>query len=136
MTTVSTALSSLGIREWVLRGEPTDSASFGTMFSKVTGADANNSAIESKDPNDWGVTWTQVKAKKDELIAAEPMRLLRIERDRKLVETDFYALADVTMADNMKTYRQALRDLPASATPKLKSDGTLDESSFTWPTKP
>ena len=136
MTTVSTALSSLGIREWVLRGEPTDSASFGTMFSKVTGADANNSAIESKDPNDWGVTWTQVKAKKDELIAAEPMRLLRIERDRKLVETDFYALADVTMADNMKTYRQALRDLPASATPKLKDDGSLDESSFTWPTKP
>ena len=136
MTTAANALSALGIQEWVLRGTPTDSAEFATMFSKVIGADANNSAIESKNPNDWGVTWTQVKAKQDELIAAEPMRLLRIERDRKLAETDFYALGDVTMADNMKTYRQALRDLPASATPKLKADGTLDESSFTWPTKP
>lgn len=136
MTTVSTALSALGINEWVLRGDPTDSADFATMFSKVTGADANNSAIESKDPKDWGVTWTQVKAKQDELIAAEPMRLLRIERNQKLAETDFYALSDVTMSSEMTTYRKALRDLPASATPKLKADGTLDESSFTWPTKP
>ncbi len=136
MTTVAIALQELGIKEWVMRGDPTDSAEFGTMFAKVTGADANNSAIESKDPKDWGVTWTQVKAKKDELIAAEPMRLLRIERDRKLAETDFYALSDVTMSSEMTTYRKALRDLPASATPKLKADGTLDESSFTWPTKP
>ena len=136
MTTVATALHELGIKEWVMRGTPTDSASFGTMFSKVIGSDANGSAIESQKESDLGVTWTQVKAKQDELIAAEPMRLLRIERDRKLAETDFYALGDVTMADNMKTYRQALRDLPASATPKLKADGTLDESSFTWPTKP
>ena len=136
MTTVSTALQELGIQEWVLRGDPTDSAEFATMFSKVIGADANNSAIESKDPNDWGVTWAQVKAKKDDLIAAEPMRLLRIERNQKLLDTDFYALSDVTMSPEMTTYRKALRDLPASATPKLKSDGTLDESSFTWPTKP
>ena len=136
MTTVSTALQELGIQEWVLRGDPTDSAEFATMFSKVIGADANNSAIESKDPNDWGVTWAQVKAKKDDLIAAEPMRLLRIERNQKLLDTDFYALADVTMSPEMTTYRKALRDLPASATPKLKADGTLDESSFTWPTKP
>ena len=136
MTTVSTALQELGIQEWVLRGDPTDSAEFATMFSKVIGADANNSAIESKDPNDWGVTWAQVKAKKDDLIAAEPMRLLRIERNQKLLDTDFYALSDVTMSPEMPTYRKALRDLPASATPKLKADGTLDESSFTWPTKP
>ena len=136
MTTVSTALQELGIQEWVLRGDRTDSAEFATMFSKVIGADANNSAIESKDPNDWGVTWAQVKAKKDDLIAAEPMRLLRIERNQKLLDTDFYALSDVTMSPEMTTYRKALRDLPASATPKLKADGTLDESSFTWPTKP
>ena len=136
MTDVSAALSSLGVKEWVLRGDPTDSAEFGTMFSKVTGADANNSAIESKDPKDWGVTWTQVKAKKDELIAGEPMRLLRVERNQKLAETDFYALGDVTMADDMKTYRQALRDLPSSANPTLNADGSLNASSFTWPTKP
>jgi len=135
MTSVATALSSLGVKEWVLRGEPTDSAEFGTMFAKVIGVSDNGSGIETSDQSKWGVTWTQVKTKKDELIAAEPMRLLRIERDQKLAETDFYALSDVTMADNMKTYRQALRDLPGSATPKLK-DGALDASSFTWPTKP
>ena len=135
MTSVATALGSLGVKEWVLRGEPTDSAEFGTMFAKVIGVSDNGSGIETSDQSKWGVTWTQVKTKKDELIAAEPMRLLRIERDRKLAETDFYALSDVTMADNMKTYRQALRDLPGSATPKLK-DGALDASSFTWPTKP
>ena len=37
---------------------------------------------------------------------------LRRERNRLLAETDFYALSDVTMSDDMKTYRQNLRDLP------------------------
>ena len=37
---------------------------------------------------------------------------LRLERNRRLAETDFYALSDVTMSDDMKTYRQNLRDLP------------------------
>ena len=136
MTTVANALHELGVKEWVMRGTPTDSASFGTMFFKVIGADANGSAIESQKDSDLGVTWTQIKAKQDDLIAAEPMRLLRIERNQKLLDTDFYALSDVTMSSQMTTYRKALRDLPASATPKLKADGTLDESSFTWPTKP
>ena len=53
----------------------------------------------------------------------------RATRDAKLAETDFYALSDVTMADNMKTYRQALRDLPTHDNwPNLGSDD--------WPTKP
>ena len=38
---------------------------------------------------------------------------LRFKRNRLLAETDFYALSDVTMSDDMKTYRQELRDLPA-----------------------
>ena len=64
------------------------------------------------------------------------MRLLRVERDRLLAETDWTALGDVTMSSAMKTYRQALRDLPASSTPKLASDGSLDMTSVTFPTKP
>ncbi len=136
MTTVSTALNELGIQEWVLRGEPTDSASFGSMFGKVIGTDNNGTGIETSDQSKWGVTWTQVSEKMKELQDAEPKRLLRIERDKKLVETDFYALSDVTLSNAMKIYRQNLRDLPGSATPKLKSNGSLDESSFTWPTKP
>ena len=37
---------------------------------------------------------------------------LRAKRNQLLAETDFYALSDVTMSDDMKTYRQDLRDLP------------------------
>jgi hypothetical protein len=136
MTSISTALTSLGIKEWVLRGEPTTEAEFASMFRKVTGADSNGSAIESADPKDWGVTFAQVAGEKTLLQSREPMRLLRIERDRLLAETDWTALGDVTMSSNMKTYRQQLRDLPASSTPKLDSNGGLDMTSVTFPTKP
>ena len=136
MTTIANAISALGITEWVLRGEPTSEAEFNAMFRKVTGADSNGSAIESSDPKDWGTTWKAVSDKKTELTNAEPMRLLRVERDRLLAETDWMANSDVTLADNWKTYRQALRDLPASAKPKLSADGLLDMSSVTFPTKP
>ena len=136
MTTISQAISALGITEWVLRGEPTSEAEFNAMFRKVTGADSNNSAIESSDPKDFGTTWKAVSDKKTELTNAEPMRLLRVERDRLLAETDWMANSDVTLADNWKTYRQQLRDLPASAKPKLSADGSLDMSSVTFPTKP
>ncbi len=127
MTNISTALSSLGVTEWVLRGEPTSETEFNEMFRKVTGSDANGSAIESDSPSDWGVTWSQVSTKKDELVAAEPMRLLREERDRKLADTDWWATSDRTMTDAQTTYRQALRDVPASYT-------SLDD--VVWPTKP
>ena len=85
------------------------------MFRKVTGADVNGSAIESDDTSKWGVTWKQVSDKMTAIDAAAPMKELRRQRDEKLAETDWTALSDVTMADNMKTYRQALRDLPASS---------------------
>ena len=136
MTTISQALTSLGVTEWVLRGEPTSEAEFNAMFRKVTGADSNGSAIESDKPSDFGTTWKAVSDKKTELVNAEPMRLLRVERDRLLAETDWMANSDVTLADNWKTYRQALRDLPSGASPKLSADGSLDMSSVTWPTKP
>ena len=45
MTTIATALTELGITEWVLRGEPTDKSSFRHMFARVIGQDANGSAI-------------------------------------------------------------------------------------------
>ena len=136
MTTISQAISELGITEWVLRGEPTNETEFNAMFRKVTGADSNGSAIESDKPSDFGTTWKAVSDKKTELVNAEPMRLLRVERDRLLTETDWMGNSDVTMASNWKTYRQALRDLPAGASPKLASDGSLDMSSVTFPTKP
>ena len=138
MTTISDALTSLGINEWVLRGEPTNEEEFNQMFRKVTGADANGSAIESADPKDWGSTWEKVTAEKKKLTDAEPMRLLRLERNRLLAESDWMANSDVTMPDEWKTYRQQLRDFPASPkiNPQLQDDGTLNMTSVSWPTKP
>ena len=81
-------------------------------------------------------TKTEIVDKIAELDTAEPMRLLRIERNNKIALTDWRVLPDQTPSDDWINYRQALRDLPASATPKLNSDYELDLTSVTWPTEP
>ena len=63
------------------------------------------------------------------------MRLLRIERDARIVKTDWRASSDLTLTDAWKTYRQALRDI-TTQTPKLDSNYQLDLTSVTWPTEP
>ena len=59
--------------------------------------------------------------------AAREMAYIREYRDNLLTETDWMALSDVTMSDAWKTYRQKLRDIPASNT---------TYADVTWPTKP
>ena len=81
-------------------------------------------------------TETEITNKVTALDAAEPMRLLRVERDKRIAKTDWRASSDLTIADAWKTYRQALRDLPASASPSLDSNYDLDLTSVTWPTEP
>jgi len=127
MASVAEAISELGVTEWVLRGEPTTEAEFNSMFRKVTGADANGSAIESSNPSDWGTSWSAVSAKLTELNAAEPLKLLREERNRRIAETDWWASSDLTMSDAQTAYRQALRDITETYT-------SLDD--VVWPTKP
>ena len=96
----------------------------------------NYSGLEWLDGSQTKPTETEVTNKVAELDAAEPMRLLRIERDARISKTDWRALSDLTVSDAWKTYRQALRDLPASASPKLGSDYKLDLTSVIWPTEP
>ena len=81
-------------------------------------------------------TEAEIDAEVKKLNDAEPMRLLRVERTARLAACDWRASSDVTLSNAWKTYRQALRDLPASATPKVDSDGNLDMSSVTFPTEP
>ena len=81
-------------------------------------------------------TESEIDAEVTRLNNAEPMRLLRVERDKLLLACDWRASSDLTMSDSWKTYRQALRDLPVSASPKLDSNGDLDMSSITFPTEP
>ncbi len=79
-----------------------------------------------------------INAKIAELEAAEPMRLLRRERDRLLAETDWTQGDDVPVGikTNYTSYRQELRDLPSKFNPIIDTTSVTGISSVTWPTKP
>ena len=110
---VETALHSLTPgAEWSLVGD---------VYSGLTWLDSSQTKPTEKAVND----------KVTALNAAEPVRLLRIERDRRLSLCDWRASSDLTLSTDWRTYRQALRDLPASATPKLDSNYELDLTSVT-----
>ena len=129
MASVSEALMELGVTEWTLSGDPTSEDEFKKSFKKVTGTDSNGSAIVSSDPKDFGTDWTKVSTKLKELNDAEPLKELREARNVLLAETDFYALSDVTMSDEMKKYRQDLRDITKTFT-------NMKDKNFKFPTKP
>ena len=115
---ISTALRVLRPNsEWVLDGE-------------------DYSGLNWLDSGTTKPTETEINNKITELDNLEVMKLLREERDRLLFETDWRASSDLTLSDAWKNYRQALRDLPASASPTLNSNYDLDKSSVTWPTEP
>ena len=78
-------------------------------------------------------TEEEIQAKIIELEALEPMRLLRIERNRRLAETDWRFRVDLSPSQAWIDYCQALRDLPATAEPKLEN-GML--TNITWPEVP
>ena len=82
-------------------------------------------------------TKTEVMNKAQELYDGEAMRRLRVHRDNLLRDTDWVVTnaseTGVAETTAWKTYRQALRDLPSSATPEL--DGPFVKN-VTWPTKP
>ena len=94
------------------------------------------SGIEWLDSGQTKPTETELNNKISELNSAEAMRLLRLERNARIAETDWRASSDLTISDAWKTYRQALRDLPATASPSLDSNYDLDLTSVTWPTEP
>ena len=81
-------------------------------------------------------TEEEIQEKLEELQNAEPMRLLRKERNHRLQETDWWAAGDRidSMTNEQKIYRKQLRDLPSTASPELDNQGFL--TNVTWPTKP
>ena len=54
--------------------------------------------------------------------ADKKLEEIKLQRNIRLKETDFYALSDVTMSDAMSTYRQALRDIPQDYTTEDEYD--------------
>ena len=122
MTDIPTALKALTPgAEWIVYGE-------------------DYSGIEWLDKSQTKPTEQEVNNKIAELKAAEPARLVREKRDQLLNESDWTQTRDnVRLNDSAWiTYRQELRDITKSASfnPKLNTNGTLDESSVTWPLKP
>ena len=95
-----------------------------------------------------GMTWltslkpteSELNQKIIELDKSEALKILRIKRNEKLIDSDWVVIKSnetgVPVSDSWKAYRQALRDLPATASPNLTSTGYLDYTSFTWPTEP
>ncbi len=82
-------------------------------------------------------TQEEIDKKIAELEAAEPMRLLRLERNQLLTETDWIitkGLEQGTELTEWKTYRQSLRDLPETQEPKLDDQGNL--TNIDWPEVP
>ena len=106
--------------EWVLRGD-------------------KYSGLEWLDKKQTVPTEKEVTDKIAELDAAEGMRLLRVERDAKLAALDWEVVKAYSNGEavdaKLKTYMQALRDLPASASPKTDDTGELIADSITWPTR-
>ena len=106
--------------EWVLRG---------SEFSGLEWLDKSQTV-----PSEADVT-AQIKTMDD----AEAARLLRVERDAKLAALDWEVVKaysnGVAVDAKLKTYMQALRDLPASAKPTTDAAGELVDSSITWPTR-
>ena len=106
--------------EWVLRG---------SEFSGLEWLDKKQTV-----PTEAQVT-AQIKTMDD----AEAARLLRVERDVKLAALDWEVVKaysnGVAVDAKLKTYMQALRDLPASAKPTTDEAGELVDSSVTWPTR-
>ena len=96
------------------------------------------SGLDWLDSSQTKPTESEINAEITRLNNAEPMRLLRVERDTRLAACDWTQSRDVTLSNDAdwKTYRQSLRDLPASASPSLDSNYDLDLSSVTWPTEP
>ena len=124
---VSDALIDLGIENYKLEGEPTTEEEFNASFVKLTGADENGIAIESTDPADFGVTWSEISSKMTALVTEQPLQQLREERNRRLQASDWMVLPDRTATQAQLDYRQALRDITNSYT-------SLDD--VVWPTTP
>ena len=85
-------------------------------------------------------TWPQINAVIEQLRAAEPMRLLRLERDRRLTLSDWVVVKSMeegtSIPQEWKDYRQALRDLPSVSSPVCWPTDILKEDSINWPTPP
>jgi hypothetical protein len=101
----------------------------GTVYN-IKWSDSKVSAATGQDMDGEDITiqthFSGNDTTKDARLLADKWTAVRRDRDSRIAETDYLALSDSTLATNMTTYRQALRDVPSQA----------DPDNITWPTKP
>lgn len=124
---IDAAIKALTNSEFAITNEIVNQEDFNNYYKEVAGVTEDGSAIFVENPADFSVTWDQVNAKFQELLAAEPLRILRKERDRLIAETDWWVVPDRTPTQEQLDYRQALRDI-------TDSYSSLDD--VVWPEKP
>ena len=122
MTIISTALQNLRPgSKWTIRGESYD-------------------GLEWFDENQTKPTEEEINQELENLRAAEPMRRLRVHRDKLLSEVDWITIRSynqgVPVPEEWVQYCQALRDLPETAIPILDPTTKIGISGVDWPVKP
>lgn len=125
--TLVDAISELAVSGWSLKGNPESEAEFNKAFCKIVEIGPDGTAIESRNPNDWGITWSGIQAKMRELEYQKALYDLQEEVRNRLSQTDHWALTDMVMTPERTAYRQALRDI-------LKTHTSLAD--VVWPDKP
>jgi len=122
MTIISTALQNLRPgSKWTVRGDSYE-------------------GLEWLDENQPKPTEEEIIQEIENLKAAEPMRRLRVYRDKLLAEVDWVTIRSynqgVPVPEEWVQYCQALRDLPETATPVLDPTSKIGISGVDWPVKP
>ena len=133
----TSVLEMLGVDPVFALPQPSPSASYKRVIRNGVSQDSKGDwyyawteqdmFVEYTDSNGKTVTVAEQKTAYDTKISDEKAVSARNKRDGLLSDTDHYALSDVTMSDAMKTYRQALRDVPQQ---------TDFPTTISWPTKP
>ena len=123
MINVIDVLHDFGCRGFTLTNEPKTQDEFNNYLIKLPHYEGEE------------ISWNKIQAKLAELQASEPMRLLRLERNQLLAETDWRMTTDYPYLDQAQwaRYRTALRNLPATSEPTLDESGKLIVD---WPIAP
>lgn len=132
---INYARQQLGItNDFISYGDaPTNEQEYLTQVKWVGGVDENRNVVFSDVQL---ITWQQIQQFASEAEQEFKLNLVRKERDKRLAETDWWAVADRTISEEQKQYRQALRDITNNCNPELDEQDELIISSINWPEKP
>ena len=110
--------------KWILRNDGTDQASYDSLEWVDSSTKPTKAQLDSYLPT----------------VETEEMVVFRQMRNQKLLESDWTRIDDCGISTSKKaewaTYRQELRDITKTVTPVFLTRGIIDESKFSWPTKP